>query len=79
MLFNGETHRIINNANYQTTTRTCRNVLIVLQLSLGDLKSISTRAWVMEDFFNGIPSHVFDLDFVVVCSHCNQFSGGRVM
>lgn len=60
--------RIIYHSYYKTTTRADRYIFTICQLRLGNLESIPAGAWVVVNAFVIVPSHVFDLYFVVVCA-----------
>jgi len=69
------TYIVVNNSDNQATRRTGGNLFSIPQLSFGNLKSISTRTRIMENFCNGIPSKIFDLQLIVICHHVEGNKG----
>lgn len=65
----GGTHRIINHPNDQRATGTSRDILTIPELCPRDLEAIATRAWVVKDTLDIVPSHVLDFDFIIVGTH----------
>lgn len=63
------THWIEYDPDDKTATRTRRNVLALCELSTTDLEAITAGTRVVEDSGHRVPSHVLDLDFIVVSTH----------
>lgn len=67
-----KTHRVVDNSDDKATARTSSDVLIVLQLLSRDLEAVSAGTGIVENLLLFIPGHVFNLDFVVVCTHAED-------
>lgn len=63
------THRIEYNPNDQAAARARCNVLALCKLASTDFESITARAWIVEDFGDGVPCHVLDFDLVIISPH----------
>lgn len=67
-----KTHRVVDNSDDKATTRTSSDILIVLQLLSRDLETVSAGTGIVENLLLFIPGHVFNFDFVVVCTHADD-------
>jgi hypothetical protein len=65
-LESGRTHRIVDYPNDKAAAGTCRDVLVVGELSACDLETVAAWARIVEDALDVVPSHVLDLNLVVV-------------
>ena len=62
-------YRVVDHSYYEAAAWTRRDVLVVRKLLAGDLESVTTRAWVVVYGLLVIPSHILDLNLVVVGAH----------
>jgi hypothetical protein len=68
-LLNKVTHWIVNDANYEATARTCRDVFVIRKLFARNLEAVAARTRVVEHSLLFVPGHVLNFDLVVIGTH----------
>jgi len=68
-IYERKTHWIINNSDYEAAARTCRDLLIICELLPRNFEAVSAWTRVVVHTLYFVPSHVLDLNLVIVRSH----------
>lgn len=71
------TYRIVYHPYDQAATRTCCDIFVVLELLPRDFEAVTARTGIVVDALLLVPSHIFDLNFIVVCAHFRRLRHRR--